>query len=56
MTGVILSSTDIEATHAELRERGVDVDADIMSSADTPSMFFLRDHDGNTLLIVGVPA
>ena len=53
MTGVILTSEDIEADHAELRSRGVDVD-ELMPGADpVPPMFFFRDVDGNTLLLVG---
>src|SRR5262249_25126518 len=33
-TGVILVSLDIEADHADLRERGVDVDAEISHFGD----------------------
>jgi catechol 2,3-dioxygenase-like lactoylglutathione lyase family enzyme len=54
MTGVILMSADIDATHAELKGSGVDVDAEIMGGAEAqvPRMFFFRDQDNNTLLIV----
>ena len=52
MTGVCLTSDDLEADHAELRARGVDVDAEIMRGPDIPSMFWFRDLDGNTLLLV----
>jgi catechol 2,3-dioxygenase-like lactoylglutathione lyase family enzyme len=46
-------STDIEADHAALRERGVDVDAEVMRmGGPVPPMFFFRDQDGNRLLIV----
>jgi catechol 2,3-dioxygenase-like lactoylglutathione lyase family enzyme len=48
-----LTTTDIEADHSGLRERGVDVDPEIMRMGDpVPPMFFCRDQDGNNLLIV----
>lgn len=51
-TRVALSSTDIDADHAELKARGVDVD-DVMRMGDpVPPMFFFRDQDGNKLLLV----
>lgn len=50
---VAFDSTDIEADHAALRERGVDVDAEVMRmGGPVPPMFFFRDQDGNRLLIV----
>jgi catechol 2,3-dioxygenase-like lactoylglutathione lyase family enzyme len=50
---VAFESTDIEADHAALRERGVDVDAEVMRmGGPVPPMFFFRDQDGNRLLIV----
>ena len=50
---VSFESTDIEADHAALRERGVDVDAEVMRmGGPVPPMFFFRDQDGNRLLIV----
>jgi catechol 2,3-dioxygenase-like lactoylglutathione lyase family enzyme len=50
---VAFESTDIEADHAALRERGVDVDAQVMRmGGPVPPMFFFRDQDGNRLLIV----
>ncbi len=65
-TGIILNTDDIEVTHAELRSSGVDVDAEIARagspaqirigaaelSGPDPAMFYLRDPDGNTLLVV----
>jgi catechol 2,3-dioxygenase-like lactoylglutathione lyase family enzyme len=51
-TGVVLDSDDLDADHAELKARGVDVDADIMRGPDIPPMFWFRDQDGNTLLMV----
>jgi catechol 2,3-dioxygenase-like lactoylglutathione lyase family enzyme len=61
------ATTDIESTHAALRARAVDVDAEIaragtprsglVSTAVTvddpvPPQFFVRDPDGNRFLIV----
>ncbi len=52
-TGIALSCKDIEADHAALRELGVDVDAEISRmGGPVPPMFWLRDLDGNTLLVV----
>ena len=52
-TGISLTTSDIEATHAELREAGVDVDPEVSRMGDpVPPMFWFRDPDGNTLLVV----
>ena len=52
-TRIALSSSDIDADHAELKVRGVDVDEEIMRMGDpVPPMFFLRDQDGNKLFVV----
>jgi len=54
MTGIILTTTDIDTTHTELGSRGVDVDAQIMRGDDSvPQMFWFRDQDANTLMVVG---
>jgi catechol 2,3-dioxygenase-like lactoylglutathione lyase family enzyme len=55
MTGIALDSDDVEAAHKELQARGVDVDAEILRGQDFPSMFWFRDQDGNTLLLVQAP-
>jgi catechol 2,3-dioxygenase-like lactoylglutathione lyase family enzyme len=48
------ATEDIDADHADLRARGVDVDEEIMRMGDpVPPMFFFRDQDGNQFLIVG---
>jgi catechol 2,3-dioxygenase-like lactoylglutathione lyase family enzyme len=53
MTGVALESTDPRADYAELKEKGVDVDDELMGGDGTvPLLFFFRDHDGNQLMIV----
>ena len=52
-TGIILSSTDLDADHAALKAAGVDVDPEIARwGAPVPPMFRLRDPAGNTLTIV----
>jgi catechol 2,3-dioxygenase-like lactoylglutathione lyase family enzyme len=52
-TGIVLSSTDLEADHATLKAAGVDVDPEIARwGAPVPPMFRLRDPAGNTLTIV----
>jgi catechol 2,3-dioxygenase-like lactoylglutathione lyase family enzyme len=56
MTGIALESPDVAADHAELASKGVDVDAEMMGGAGgVPPMFFLRDNDGNQLMIVQSP-
>jgi catechol 2,3-dioxygenase-like lactoylglutathione lyase family enzyme len=52
-TGISLTTDDIDATHAELRSSGIDVDAEVARMGEpVPPMFWFRDPDGNTLLIV----
>jgi catechol 2,3-dioxygenase-like lactoylglutathione lyase family enzyme len=61
------ATDDIEADHAALRERGVDVDAEIARAGNSrpglvgleatvpdpvPAQFFFRDSEGNRFLIV----
>ena len=69
-TGVIAWTADVDATHAELRSRGVDVDAEVarpgsparirMGAVEVvgpePPMFYLRDPDGNALMIIQAPS
>ena len=53
-TRTAFTSEDIDADHADLRARGVDVDEEVMRMGDpVPPMFFLRDQDGNQFLVVG---
>ena len=53
-THVAFATTDVDADHASLKERGVDVDESVMRmGAPVPPMFFFRDGDGNQFLIVG---
>jgi lactoylglutathione lyase len=52
MTGIALDSRDVKAAHEELKGKGVDCD-DLMGGDGTvPPMFFFRDLDGNSLLLV----
>jgi catechol 2,3-dioxygenase-like lactoylglutathione lyase family enzyme len=50
---IAFATQDIDADHADLQARGVDVDETVMRMGDpVPRMFFFRDQDGNQLLIV----
>ena len=52
-TGIGLYTDDIDADHAELKARGVDVDAEVSRMGDpVPPLFWFRDPDGNSLMIV----
>ena len=52
-TGIILDTSDVDADHATLKAAGVDVDEEISRYGDpVPPMFWLRDPDRNTLMIV----
>jgi catechol 2,3-dioxygenase-like lactoylglutathione lyase family enzyme len=67
-TGIILNTDAIDTTHAQLRSIGVDVDAEVARVGaparirlgavevvgPVPPMFWLRDPDGNRLLVVEV--
>ncbi len=52
-SGISLVTDDIDATHAYLSEAGVDVDPEVLRmGGPVPPMFWFRDPDGNTLLVV----
>ncbi|MFD2078587.1 Glyoxalase/Bleomycin resistance protein/Dioxygenase superfamily protein [Actinopolymorpha cephalotaxi] len=51
-TGIRLATEDAAADHAYLRERGVDVDPEVLRWPGVPPMFGLRDPDGNHLYVV----
>jgi catechol 2,3-dioxygenase-like lactoylglutathione lyase family enzyme len=56
-TGIGLQTHDIDALHAELRAAGVDVDAEVSRMGDpVPPIFWLRDPENNTLMVIEVPA
>jgi catechol 2,3-dioxygenase-like lactoylglutathione lyase family enzyme len=55
-TGIALHSDDVDATHAELKALGVDVDPEVSRMGDpVPPLFWFRDPDGNTLMVVEAP-
>lgn len=52
-TGIALDSPDVAADHAELRDKEVDVDAELMGGGGgVPLMFFFRDRDRNQLMMI----
>jgi catechol 2,3-dioxygenase-like lactoylglutathione lyase family enzyme len=53
-TGISLYTEDIDGYHAELKAAGVDVDAEVSRMGDpVPPLFWLRDPEGNVLMVVG---
>jgi len=53
-TGIGIQTDDIDSYHAELKSNGVDVDAEVSRQGDpVPPLFWLRDPEGNTLMVVG---
>jgi catechol 2,3-dioxygenase-like lactoylglutathione lyase family enzyme len=53
-TGISLHTDDIDAFHAELKDKGVDVDAEVSRMGDpVPPLFWFRDPEGNTLMVAG---
>jgi len=56
-TGICLNTDDVDAVHADLASRGVDVDAEISRMGDpVPPMFWFRDPTGHTLMVVENPS
>lgn len=54
-TGISLQTDDIEGYHTLLKERGVDVDAEVSRMGDpVPPLFWFRDPEGNVLMVVEV--
>ncbi len=52
-TGICLDTTDVDADHAALKAAGADVDEEVTRwGGPVPPMFWLRDPDGNSLIIV----
>jgi predicted enzyme related to lactoylglutathione lyase len=51
--GISLTTSDIDSTHAQMKELGVDVDAEVMRMGDpVPPMFWFRDPEGHSLMVV----
>jgi catechol 2,3-dioxygenase-like lactoylglutathione lyase family enzyme len=54
-TGIGLQTDNIDAYHAELKARGVDVDDEVSRMGDpVPPIFWLRDPEGNRLMVVEI--
>ena len=52
-TGICLDTTDVDADHAALKAAGADVDDEVSRyGGPVPPMFWLRDPDGNSLIVV----
>jgi catechol 2,3-dioxygenase-like lactoylglutathione lyase family enzyme len=52
-TGICLDTADVDADHAALKAAGADVDEEVSRWGDpVPPMFWVRDPDGNALIIV----
>lgn len=55
-TGIALTTSDAKAAHADLTDKGVQVDEQLMGGDGTvPLMFMFKDGDGNGLLVVEQP-
>ena len=55
-TGISLRTSDIDACHSVLKGRGVDVDPEISRMGEpVPPLFWLRDPEGNQLMVVEIP-
>jgi catechol 2,3-dioxygenase-like lactoylglutathione lyase family enzyme len=54
-TGITLQTDDIDAVHADLKARGVDVDEEVSRMGDpVPPLLWFRDPEANVLMIVEV--
>jgi catechol 2,3-dioxygenase-like lactoylglutathione lyase family enzyme len=52
-TGISLQTDDIDGYHGRLKDAGVEVDAEVSRmGGPVPPMFWLRDPEGNTLMVV----
>src|SRR3954453_1481935 len=52
-TGICLDTSDVDPDHAALQAAGVDVDAEVARyGGAVPPMFWVRDPDGNSLIVV----
>ena len=52
-TGIGLHTDDIDAFHADLKSKGVDVDDEVSRMGDpVPPLFWLRDPEGNSVMVV----
>jgi catechol 2,3-dioxygenase-like lactoylglutathione lyase family enzyme len=54
-TGITLQTDDIDGYHAQLTDKRVDVDAEVSRMGEpVPPLFWLRDPEGNQLMVVEV--
>jgi catechol 2,3-dioxygenase-like lactoylglutathione lyase family enzyme len=52
-TGICLDTSDVDAAHAALKDAGADADDEVTRfGGPVPPMFWLRDPDGNSLIVV----
>jgi catechol 2,3-dioxygenase-like lactoylglutathione lyase family enzyme len=52
-TGIGLHTDDIDAYHADLKSKGVDVDDEVSRMGDpVPPLFWLRDPEGNSVMVI----
>ncbi len=52
-TGICLDTGDVDGAHAALKAAGADVDDEVSRyGGAVPPMFWLRDPDGNSLIVV----
>lgn len=52
-TGICIDTPDVDADHAALKAAGADVDEEVSRFGEpVPPMFWLRDPDGNSLIVV----
>jgi predicted enzyme related to lactoylglutathione lyase len=52
-TGIVLTTDDIDAVHADLKAKGVDLDAEVSRmGGPVPPMFWFRDTTGHSLMVV----
>ena len=54
---ISLATDDADAYHALLKDRGADVDAEVSRFGEgAPPLFWLRDPEGNTLMVAEASA
>jgi catechol 2,3-dioxygenase-like lactoylglutathione lyase family enzyme len=52
-TGICLDTSDVDAAHTALKAAGADVDDEVSRyGGNIPPMFWVRDPDGNSLIVV----
>ena len=52
-TGICLDTSDVDGAHAALKAAGADVDGEVSRyGGPVPPMFWVRDPDGNSLIVV----